>query len=163
MRQSRLPLLADMPQKRQYGRTFAVPIRIADIMSLHTLQKILPFCRFVVFTATRQKSLPRLADMPQKRQCGRTFAVSCRLSNIMSLLTLKKLLPFRRFYGNTAKQFAPPCRYAAKTEIRENLRLAHPNCRYHKPSHSSKKNAVLPFCIFTTIWQNSLLRLSDML
>merc|ERR1711951_331964 len=103
IRQNSLPLFAELPQKRQFGRTFAGPCRIADIMSLRTVcKKKMQFCRFAVFTAILQNSLPLFAELPQKRQFGRTFAGTCRIADIMSLRTVKKKMQFCRFAVFTA-------------------------------------------------------------
>ena len=95
---------ADLLQKRQFGRTFAVSCRFADIMILHTDKNLLPFCRFAVFTAILQNSLPHVADLPQKRKFCRTFKLSCPLGDIMSHYTHKILLPICCFAVVTAIQ-----------------------------------------------------------
>ena len=73
------------------------------------------FCRFAVFTAILQNSLPLFAELPQKRQFGRTFAGTCRIADIMSLRTVKKkcsfaVLPFLRQYGKIVCRSLPNCR-----------------------------------------------------
>ena len=128
----------------------AVLCLLADIMNLKTLHKMSPFCRFAFYRTMLKKHLPRRFICCKILNAAVHSAMLCRLANITRVYTAKIVivLPFCRFYGHTAKPFTAPCRFAAKTAMRQNSQP----CRADLPMFSAfilRNNViVLPFCRF---------------
>ena len=149
IRQNIKPHRADTPQNQQFGRTVC---RVMPTCRYHRpkFAKIVAVLLFTRIYGHTEKPLsaPCHAKLEMRQNCLLYPAYlrtpwDCILRRSCSR---PAVLPFCCIYGHTAKPFAAPCRYAAKSAMRPNS----PPCRADLPipwAYMIRKNC-LCFCRF---------------